>query len=151
MPRNRYQQDRASMQTHTFTGMGTNFQVHDAFATESQGPVQNRTEENLVSSDKAIVAARKLILNGIRDVQAGPGAAACDTRCQGECFPQSGGDLRCDCEIDGLERVHAEPRAEVITGNNIFPQRRKDAKVTDTMKNLTAMLGRSMIAISSSY
>ncbi len=68
---NRYQQDRASRQTQTFTGLGTNFQVHDAFATESQGPVQNRTEENLVSSDKAIVAARKLILNGIRDVQAG--------------------------------------------------------------------------------
>ena len=68
---NRYQQDRASMQTQTFTGLGTNFQIHDAFATESQGPVQNRTEENLVSSDKAIVAARKLILNGIRDVQAG--------------------------------------------------------------------------------
>ena len=59
------------MQTQTFTGLGTNFQVHDAFATESQGPVQNRTEENLVSSDKAIVAARKLILNGIKDVQEG--------------------------------------------------------------------------------
>jgi len=68
---NRYQQDRASMKTHTFTGMGTNFQVHDAFATESQGAVQNRTEENLVSSDKAIVAARKLILNAIKDVQHG--------------------------------------------------------------------------------
>jgi phenylpropionate dioxygenase-like ring-hydroxylating dioxygenase large terminal subunit len=68
---NRYQQDRASMATETFTGMGTNFQVHDAFATESQGAVQNRTEENLVSSDKAIVAARKLILNGIKEVQAG--------------------------------------------------------------------------------
>ena len=69
--RNRYEQDRDSMQTQTFTGMGTNFQVHDAFATESQGRVQNRTEENLVSSDKAIVAARKLILNGIQAVQEG--------------------------------------------------------------------------------
>lgn len=68
---NRYQQDRPSMKTQTFTGMGSNFQVHDAFATESQGPVQNRMEENLVSSDKAIVAARKLILNGIKDVQEG--------------------------------------------------------------------------------
>jgi hypothetical protein len=68
---NRYQQDRASMLTQTFTGMGTNFQVHDAFATESQGAIQNRTAENLVSSDKAIVAARKLILNGIKDVQQG--------------------------------------------------------------------------------
>ena len=68
---NRYQQDRASMKTQTFTGMGTNFQVHDAFATESQGRVQNRTEENPVSSDKAIIAARKLILNAIKDVQQG--------------------------------------------------------------------------------
>jgi phenylpropionate dioxygenase-like ring-hydroxylating dioxygenase large terminal subunit len=68
---NRYQQDRASMKTQTFTGMGTNFQVHDAFVTESQGRVQNRTEENPVSSDKAIIAARKLILNAIKDVQAG--------------------------------------------------------------------------------
>jgi phthalate 4,5-dioxygenase len=68
---NRYQQDRDSMKTQTFTGMGTNFQVHDAFATESQGHVQNRTAENLVSSDKAIVASRKLILNAIKDVQQG--------------------------------------------------------------------------------
>jgi phthalate 4,5-dioxygenase oxygenase subunit len=68
---NRYQQDRPSMKTQTFTGMGLNFQAHDAFATESQGMVQNRTEENLVSSDKAIVAARKLILKAIKDVQEG--------------------------------------------------------------------------------
>ncbi len=68
---NRYQQDRASMKTQTFTGMGTNFQVHDAFATESQGRVQNRTQENPVSSDKAIIGARKLILNAIKDVQEG--------------------------------------------------------------------------------
>jgi hypothetical protein len=68
---NRYQQDRESMKTQTFTGMGFNFQAHDAFATESQGPVQNRTEERLVSSDKAIVAARKLPLNAISDVAKG--------------------------------------------------------------------------------
>jgi len=68
---NRYQQNRASMKTQTFTGMGTNFQVHDAFVTESQGRVQNRAAENPVSSDKAIIAARKLILNAIKDVQEG--------------------------------------------------------------------------------
>ncbi len=66
---NRYQQDRASMATKSFTGMGFNFQAHDAFATESQGAIEDRTQENLVSSDKAIVAARKLILNAIKDVQ----------------------------------------------------------------------------------
>jgi phthalate 4,5-dioxygenase len=68
---NRYQQDRSSMATQSFTGMGFNFQAHDAFATESQGPVQNRTEEHLVTSDKAIIAARKLITNAINDVKAG--------------------------------------------------------------------------------
>lgn len=68
---NRYQQDRESMKTKTFIGMGFNFQVHDAFATESQGPVENRTAEHLVSSDKAIVAGRKLLLSAIRDVKEG--------------------------------------------------------------------------------
>jgi hypothetical protein len=68
---NRYLQDRESMKTQTFTGMGLNFQAHDAFATESQGAIQNRTEEHLVSSDKAIVAARKLLLNGINDATNG--------------------------------------------------------------------------------
>jgi phthalate 4,5-dioxygenase len=67
----RYQQDRDSMKTKTFTGMGFNFQAHDAFATESQGPIQDRTQEHPVSSDKAIIAARKLLLNGIRDVSEG--------------------------------------------------------------------------------
>jgi phenylpropionate dioxygenase-like ring-hydroxylating dioxygenase large terminal subunit len=68
---NRYQQDRDSMKTKTFTGMGLNFQAHDAFATESQGRVQDRTAEHLVSSDKAIVAARKLLLAAIEDVKQG--------------------------------------------------------------------------------
>ena len=68
---NRYQQDRDSMNTTTFTGMGLNFQAHDAFATESQGRIQDRTAEHLVSSDKAIVAARKLLLAGIEDVKQG--------------------------------------------------------------------------------
>jgi phthalate 4,5-dioxygenase oxygenase subunit len=68
---NRYLQDREAMKRHTYTGMGSGFQAHDAFATTSQGPVQDRTTENLVSSDKAIVAARKLLEKAIKDVQAG--------------------------------------------------------------------------------
>ena len=59
------------MKTQTFTGMGLNFQAHDAFATASQGPVQDRTAEHLVTSDKAIVAARKLLLNGMKDAKDG--------------------------------------------------------------------------------
>ena len=59
------------MKTKTLTGMGYNFQAHDAFATESQGAIQDRTAEHLVSSDKAIIAARKLLLNAINDVKHG--------------------------------------------------------------------------------
>jgi len=68
---NRFMQDRESMKTKTYAGMGSGFQAHDAFATASQGAIQDRTDEHLVSSDKAIVAARKLLEKAIRDVQEG--------------------------------------------------------------------------------
>ena len=68
---NRFMQDRTSMQAKTYTGMGSGFQTHDAFATGSQGAIQDRTQENIVSSDIAIVAARKLMEKAIRDIQAG--------------------------------------------------------------------------------
>jgi phthalate 4,5-dioxygenase len=68
---NRFMQDRESMKTKTYAGMGAGFQAHDAFATASQGAIQDRTAEHLVSSDKAIVAARKLLEKAIRDVQEG--------------------------------------------------------------------------------
>ncbi len=59
------------MTTQTFSGMGFHFQAQDGFATESQGSVQDRTEEHLVSSDKPVVAARKLLLRAINDVRDG--------------------------------------------------------------------------------
>ena len=68
---NRFLQDRQAMKSKTYTGMGSGFQAHDLFATSSQGAVQDRTGENLVSSDKAIIAARKLMEKAIRDVQEG--------------------------------------------------------------------------------
>jgi phthalate 4,5-dioxygenase oxygenase subunit len=68
---NRFLQDRESMKTKTYSGMGSAFQAQDIFATTSQGAIQNRTEEHLVSSDKVILAARKLLEKAIRDVQEG--------------------------------------------------------------------------------
>jgi acyl transferase domain-containing protein len=57
--------------SETFTGMGGYFMAHDAFATESQGYIHNRTREHLGTTDKFIVAARRQILEGIKDVEAG--------------------------------------------------------------------------------
>jgi hypothetical protein len=68
---NQFLQDRDSMKTQTFTGMGNGFQTHDVFATGTQGAVQDRTKENVVSSDIAIVAARKLMEKAIKDIQEG--------------------------------------------------------------------------------
>ena len=68
---NRYLQDRESMKSKSFSGIGHNFQAQDACVIEGAGPIQNRTKEHLVTSDKAIVAARKLLLKGIQDVKDG--------------------------------------------------------------------------------
>jgi phthalate 4,5-dioxygenase oxygenase subunit len=66
---NRYMQDRAAMKTDNFNGMGDSFLVHDSFATETQGPIFDRSKEFLGSSDKCIVAARRLLLDAIADVR----------------------------------------------------------------------------------
>ncbi len=68
---NRYYQDRAAMKTENFTGMGRSFNVHDAYASESQGPIHDRTRENLATSDRIIVQARRQLLEGIEAVEAG--------------------------------------------------------------------------------
>jgi hypothetical protein len=59
------------MKDKSFSGIGHNFQAQDACVIEGAGAIQDRTKEHLVSSDKAIVAARKLLLKGIQDVKEG--------------------------------------------------------------------------------
>lgn len=72
---NRWLQDRKIMKTWSFSGIGdkpgSNFTAQDAWSTVSQGPIQDRTKEHLGYGDKVIVAARKQILKGIRDVEQG--------------------------------------------------------------------------------
>jgi len=68
---NRYLQNRESMTNESYTGIGFVFQAHDLCVVEGAGAIQDRTKEHLVSSDKAIVAARKLLLRAIKDVQEG--------------------------------------------------------------------------------
>jgi hypothetical protein len=45
--------------------------VHDLFATETQGPIQDRTKEHLGYTDKAIAAHRRLLLQAVRTVMEG--------------------------------------------------------------------------------
>src|SRR6266568_3896086 len=55
----------------TFTGMGADINVHDQWACESMGAIQDRTKEHLGQSDKAISAYRRILRQAIE--QAGNG------------------------------------------------------------------------------
>jgi hypothetical protein len=85
---NRYFQDREAMKSQNYTGIGFNFRDHDALATESQGIVQDRTQEHLVSSDATIMAARKLLLKAMKEVQAGGEAPHVIRDARSNRFPQ---------------------------------------------------------------
>jgi hypothetical protein len=55
----------------TFTGMGADINVHDQWACESMGPIQDRTNEHLGQSDKAITAYRRLLRAAIDQAHSG--------------------------------------------------------------------------------
>jgi nitrite reductase/ring-hydroxylating ferredoxin subunit len=55
----------------TYTGMGEDINVHDQWAVESQGRIQDRTREHLGTTDKAIVAYRKMLLAEITRAERG--------------------------------------------------------------------------------
>src|SRR5215475_15774011 len=59
-------------QTHaTYTGMGADINVHDQWACESMGAIQDRTREHLGQSDKAISAYRRLLRQAIDQARDG--------------------------------------------------------------------------------
>ncbi len=61
----------------TYLGMGEDdINVHDQWAVESMGPIQDRTREHLGTTDKVIMANRRQLLQAIESVQSG-GLAPC--------------------------------------------------------------------------
>jgi len=68
---NDYGFDPHEQEHATFTGMGADINVHDQWACESMGAIQDRTSEHLGQSDKAITAYRRLLRTAID--QAGNG------------------------------------------------------------------------------
>ncbi len=68
---NDYGYDWDEQQFSTYTGMGDDINVHDQWAVESQGRIQDRTREHLGTTDKGIVAYRKMLLAEIRKAAAG--------------------------------------------------------------------------------
>jgi phenylpropionate dioxygenase-like ring-hydroxylating dioxygenase large terminal subunit len=61
----------------TFLGMGEDINVHDQWAVESMGPIADRTREHLGTSDRVIIAWRRLLdaaIDAAADVAATPPA-----------------------------------------------------------------------------
>jgi phenylpropionate dioxygenase-like ring-hydroxylating dioxygenase large terminal subunit len=58
---NDYGFDPHEQEHETFTGMGADINVHDQWACESMGAIQDRTKEHLGQSDKAISAYRRIL------------------------------------------------------------------------------------------
>jgi phenylpropionate dioxygenase-like ring-hydroxylating dioxygenase large terminal subunit len=75
---NRWGQDRGLMKAGHFTGFGRSIIEEDAAVQVSMGPIADRSRENLSSSDVAVAAARRMILDAIASAEAGrlpPGSA----------------------------------------------------------------------------
>jgi phthalate 4,5-dioxygenase oxygenase subunit len=68
---NNYRQDREQQKHETFTGMGQIFLIHDSCATESMGPIYDRSQEHLGISDITVITVRKFLLQCVRAVQTG--------------------------------------------------------------------------------
>lgn len=68
---NQYGFDPEEQRTKTFTGMGHDINVHDQWAIESQGPIQDRTKEHLARSDIGIVQYRRLLQNALNSHENG--------------------------------------------------------------------------------
>jgi phthalate 4,5-dioxygenase oxygenase subunit len=55
----------------TYTGMGLDINVHDQWAVEGLGPIQDRTQEHLGKSDAGISRYRRVLLDAIGKVKKG--------------------------------------------------------------------------------
>jgi phenylpropionate dioxygenase-like ring-hydroxylating dioxygenase large terminal subunit len=62
---NRYGFNVEEQRSHTYTGMGEDINVHDQWACESQGPIQDRTREHLGTTDKGIISYRRMLNQAI--------------------------------------------------------------------------------------
>ncbi len=68
---NDYGFNAAEQRSGTYTGMGQDINVHDQWAVESQGAIQDRRREHLGTTDKAIIAYRRMMFAAMKAVEAG--------------------------------------------------------------------------------
>jgi hypothetical protein len=68
---NNYGYDPEEQERETYTGMGLDINVHDQWAVESMGAIQDRTQEHLGKTDVGIIANRRRLRAAIAAVKEG--------------------------------------------------------------------------------
>ncbi|UWQ96886.1 aromatic ring-hydroxylating dioxygenase subunit alpha [Rhodobacteraceae bacterium M385] len=71
--RNNYGYDVEEQGKLTYTGMGLDINVHDQWAVESMGRIQDRREEHLGKTDVGIIKYRRMLRAAIAALEAGEG------------------------------------------------------------------------------
>ena len=102
--RNNYGYDAREQFSKTYTGMGHDINVHDQWAIESQGPIQDRTREHLGTTDKGIMAYRRMLVKAIDATAAGEGAPLV-------IGPEQAAGFSGPPSIDGVDRKGGDPVA----------------------------------------
>ena len=69
-PRNDWMIDRALQRTDTFTGI-TGINAQDRAVQEAMGPIVDRSREHLGQTDRAVITARRMLLEAMRAVEDG--------------------------------------------------------------------------------
>jgi phenylpropionate dioxygenase-like ring-hydroxylating dioxygenase large terminal subunit len=92
---NDYGYNHEEQRMKTYTGMGDDINVHDQWAVESQGPIQDRTREHLGQTDKAIIHFRRLLLAEIKK-------ASGKDRVFLECMPDDAQSITGPSTIDSI-------------------------------------------------
>jgi phthalate 4,5-dioxygenase len=70
LPENDYLIDRELQKSTFYTGI-TDFGSQDLMATESMGPIYDRTKEHLGTTDKAVIRMRSILINAAKNLENG--------------------------------------------------------------------------------
>jgi phthalate 4,5-dioxygenase len=105
---NDYLIDRERQHTGNYTGI-LGIQEQDKAMTESMGPIVNRSQEHLGTSDLAIIAARRRLLRVIRELQEG---VEPDIAARGDAYRVRSLDVVSTAE--NLHDVVAQHRADLL-------------------------------------
>lgn len=69
--RNNYGYDPKEQESETYTGMGLDINVHDQWAVESMGSIQDRTQEHLGKTDVGLIRYRRMLRGAIAALKDG--------------------------------------------------------------------------------